>query len=409
MTSSLAALAVLVAQVHPVTRIEAIVEGGITAGVYPGAVVVVGTSDTVLMSRGYGRFTWSEESPRPTPDSTLWDLASLTKVVATTPAIMRLVDRGRVHLSDPVRTYVPDFVGPGKDEVTVEHLLAHTSGLRAFLSLPDLAQTSEEARALVVSEALQARPGAQVVYSDLNAMLAGWVVEGATGLTLDEFVRDSVHRPLGMFDTRFRLPKSEYARAAPVGRWRGHAVAGTVHDQNAEILGRVSGHAGLFSTGADLARYAQFYLSWGKVADRDARLVDSATVAEFIRRRDGNRALGWEVNDTTSSGHTGDYLSPAAIGHGGFTGTSIWIDPELDLFVILLTNRVFAPRTRRSISQLRRIRGDLADAAVQLRDHACEVLRRYSDHGRETGENQDPARPAGMKCGAPVAGSGDED
>jgi serine-type D-Ala-D-Ala carboxypeptidase len=368
-----------VTQVHPVAEIERIVTRGISGGAYPGAVVAIGTADTVLLLRGYGGLTWRADAGSPTPDSTLYDLASLTKVVATTPALMLLVDRGVISLGDPVSRYVPDFVGEGKEGVQVRHLLEHTSGLRAFLPLNELARSAAEARALVVTEPLRWPVGERVEYSDLNAMLAGWVVEGASegrGLALDEFVRDSVHRPLNMMDTRYRLPKEQHARAAPINRWRGTPIRGVVHDQNAEVLGGVSGHAGLYSTGADLARYARMWLARGGTAP--AQFVSSSIVAKFTRRRNGNRALGWEVNDTSSTGHTGSLLSAAAFGHGGYTGTSIWIDPTRDLFVILLTNRTYAPRTSGSISLLRAVRGELADAAVRLRERSCVIATTYS-------------------------------
>lgn len=367
------ALALMVQQVHPVARIDAVVSGGIERGVYPGAVVAIGTADTVLILRGFGGLTWRDDSPRPSPDSTWYDLASLTKVVATTPAVMRLVDRGTIRLDDPVQQYVRDFVGDGKERVTVRHLLSHASGLRAFLPLNERAEDAAQARHLVVTEALRRPPGTLAEYSDLNAMLLAWVVEGATGLAFEDFVRDSVHLPLGMQETRFRVPRGLRNRAAPINRWRGTPIAGVVHDQNAERLGGVAGHAGLYTTGRDIARYAQTILAGGR-APNGYSLSRAETVLEFLTRGSGNRALGWEANDTTSSGHTGDSLSSRAVGHGGYTGSSIWVDPERNIFVVMLTNRVYAPRTGRSISALRAIRGELADAAVVMVHYYCSVL-----------------------------------
>jgi CubicO group peptidase (beta-lactamase class C family) len=362
-------------QIHPVAQIDTIVGDGIRDGVFPGAVVVIGSADTVLFARGYGHMTWSAETEIPSPDVTLYDLASLTKVVATTPAIMMLVDRGLVELDRSVGEYVEDFVGEGKQAVTVRHLLEHTSGLRAFLPLNTLASDAATARRLVVTEPLRWPVGSRTVYSDLNAMLLGWVVESVSGTTLDQFVASEVFRPLGMMDTRFRLRPEERRRAAPINIWRGHVIRGVVHDQNAERLNGVSGHAGLFSTGLDLARYAQLYLRQGEKGDA-VQLLRSETMGLFTRRLHGNRALGWEMRDTTTTDNAGALLSAQAFGHGGFTGTSVWIDPELSLFVVLLTNRVFAPRTRRSITKLKEIRGSLADAAVLLAERWCRLSGR---------------------------------
>ncbi len=355
-------------QVGAVGQLERAVNDGITRGVYPGAVVVIGTRDRVLYANGFGHFTWSQESAKPDPRSTLFDLASLTKVVATTPAAMRLVDSGMLDLDRPVQHYLPEFLGPGKQRVTVRHLLEHRSGLRSFLPLNTETVSSADARQRVVDEPLRWEAGAHVEYSDLNAMLLGWVVERVSGRPLDEFVSE-VHGLIGMRDTQFQPARALRPRIAPVGRWRGHAIAGEVHDQNAARLGGVAGHAGLYSTGMDLARLARALLNDG-VVNGDT-VFHPETVRDFTRRGAGNRALGWEMRDTTSADNTGSGLSARAFGHGGYTGTSIWIDPSEDLFVIVLTNRVFAPRTRGSISKLKRVRAAVADAAVAMRHESC--------------------------------------
>ncbi len=367
-------LAILLAtQTHPVAEIDTIIRDGIRQGAYPGAVVMIGTADTVLLAKGYGHLTWSDTAATPSPDSTLYDLASLTKVIATTPAIMLLYERGLIQLDRPVSEYLPAFVGDGKDAVTVRHLLKHTSGLRAFLPLNTLTDNAEDARAAVMSERLRWRPGSRVEYSDLNAMLLGWLVEAVSETSLDVFVRREVYTPLGLTQTRYNLPREQRTRAAPINVWHGHPIQGVIHDQNAARLNGVSGHAGLYSTGRELARIAQWHLGGGSVANA-ARLLTVATVETFTRPGPGNRALGWEINDTTASENTGALLSPEAYGHGGFTGTSIWIDPSRNLFVVLLTNRVYAPRTRRSITRLKQVRGRLADTAVRLQERSCRLL-----------------------------------
>lgn len=363
----------LLAQTHPVAQIDSAIRDGIDRGAFPGAVVVVGTADTVLLMRGYGGLTWSAESGTPSPDSTLYDLASLTKVVVTTPAAMLLVDRGLLDLDEPVASYLPEFIGEGKDQISVRDLLAHTSGLRAFLPLNTLTETAAEAKTRVLQEELRFQPGSRVVYSDLNAILLGWVIEAVSGMPLDEFSSTELFEPLGMAETRYRLPRSLHSRAAPINVWRGTPIQGVVHDQNAERLGGVSGHAGLYSTGSDMARYAQTLLRLGRVSNGES-LISQTTVIDFTSRGRDHRALGFEMRDTTVQSSAGELFSANSFGHGGFTGTSIWLDPDRGLFVVLLTNRVYAPRTSRSISVLREIRGRVADAAVRLNERTCRIL-----------------------------------
>jgi CubicO group peptidase (beta-lactamase class C family) len=196
-------------------------------------------------------------------------------------------------------------------------------------------------------------------------MLLGWIVEAVSGERLDAFVGERVFVPGGMTETGFAPPRAAWRRTAPVGVWRGTPVAGRVHDQHADRLGGVAGHAGLFSTGNDLARYAQILLRGGRTSTC-ASLFREATVVEFTRAAAQGRGLGWEMRDTTTADNAGTRMSAATYGHTGFTGTSLWIDPERDLFVIILTNRVYAPRARRSITELKAIRGRVADGAVEL-------------------------------------------
>lgn len=355
----------------PVAAIDSAVRAGIVQGIYPGATVVVGTARRVLHASGYGHFTWDPASQAPDPEETLFDLASLTKVVAATPAAMVLVGDGRLDLDRAVQEYLPAFRGEGKDRVTVRHLLEHRSGLRAFLRLNELAESAEQARSLVLNEPLRRPPGDVVEYSDLNAMLLGWVIEAVAGQGLDEFAAQAVYGPAKMMDTQYRPPRDLRPRIMPVGRWRGVPIAGEVHDQNAAILGGVSGHAGLYSTAADLARFAQVMLSDGRTPD-GAVVFGPGVVRHFTRRTEANRSLGWEMRDPEDDeGSAGSLLSVDAYGHGGYTGTSIWIDPTRDLFVVILTNRVFAPRTSRSIAKLRAVRAEVADWAVRLREDRC--------------------------------------
>jgi CubicO group peptidase (beta-lactamase class C family) len=353
-----ALLVVLAAQAVP-AALDRAVERGIADGVFPGAVVVIGTGDQILVAKGYGHLTWDLRSAQPDPGQTLWDLASLTKVMATMPSALILAARGALDLDAPVARYLPEFAGEQRDAVRVRHLLTHQSGLRAFLPLDTETATAAAARARVLAEPPRSRPGARVEYSDLNAMLLGWVVEAVAGVPLDTFAMREVFTPLAMRDTQFRPARALRRRMAPVGNWRGTPIVGEIHDQNAMRLGGVAGHAGLYGTGLDVARYAQFWLRGGAV------LPDSLR-RQATRRGPGNRGLGCEMRDTTTTDNSGRRFSPATFGHTGYTGTSVWIDPERDLFVVLLTNRVYAPRTNRSITLLKEVRGAVADAAASF-------------------------------------------
>jgi CubicO group peptidase (beta-lactamase class C family) len=351
------------------------VEWGIKQGAYPGAALVVGRHDTVLFARGYGHLTWSESSLVPDPDSTLYDLASLTKIIATTTALMLLVDRGELQLDAPVARYIPEFSGPGRDAITVRHLLTHTSGLRPTLPLFREARDSPAALRMVFAAAPVAPPGARVIYSDLNAILLGEIVHRVVGDPLDVVATREIFRPLGLHRTLFRPGRELLPQIAPTGLWRGHAVAGVVNDQNAARLGGVAGHAGLFASGADVARFAQFILREGTVPG--GRLVRAETVRVFTTRatspRQGTgqeaRALGWQALPTGERvSSAGTLFGPRSFGHTGWTGTSLWIDPDRDLFVVLLANRAFAPRARRSFTLLHEVRGGVADAAARASD-----------------------------------------
>src|SRR5688572_33282080 len=342
--------------------IDRIVRRGITAGGYPGASVVVGRRGYSVFEKGYGRLGWTSGSEAVVPDESIYDLASLTKVVGTATAAMILYDEGRLELDAPVAKYLPAFSGGTKDDVTVRQLLTHTSGLPAGRDLRRLASSAWEARQLVMSTPLTCAPGRCLVYSDLGADVLGFTVEAITGQGLDAFLSERVFAPLGMNDTQFRPAQSLRDRIAPteVSSPRGYAIRGEVHDENAWALGGVAGHAGLFSTAADLSLFAQMMLNRGTF--NGVRIVSDSAVARFTTRTTGTRALGWDTSD--GEGTAGVHMGERAYGHTGFTGTSLWIDPDRDLFVILLTNRVHAPRARRPAKVIADVRADLADAAV---------------------------------------------
>ena len=356
-------------------------ERSIAGRAFPGAVVAVGRHDTVLYLHAFGRLDY--EHGEPVTTRTVYDLASLTKVVGLTTAMMQLVEEGKVGLDTPAVRYVPAF---HDGTVTVRQLLTHSSGLPAWKPFWQRVHSRAEMFALVDAEPLEQPPGTRMVYSDLGAMVLTQIVEHVTGERLDRYLQIHLFRPLGMRDTRYLPPASWRSRIAPTEMdttYRHRLVRGEVHDENAASMGGISGHAGLFSTAPDLARFAQLMLRTlrGESSSRRAQsrsragvievhlpggFVDSSTVAMFTAVQDpafSSRALGW---DTPSKGSSaGDDLSPHAFGHTGFTGTSIWIDPEQDLFVILLTNRVNPTRQNDQILWIRPRVADLAAEAVR--------------------------------------------
>ncbi|HEV8178232.1 MAG TPA: serine hydrolase domain-containing protein [Gemmatimonadales bacterium] len=356
------------------SEVDAIVRQGVRQGVYPGAVVVIGRRDSVLYARGYGHFTWNPSSAVPTPDSTLWDIASITKVMGTTSAAMRMVDTRRLSLDAPVRQYLPQFSGGPKDRVTVRMLLDHTSGLRSYVPFFKQARTREAAKALLYAEPLVRQPGNSAVYSDLNAILMGLVLESVSGLPLDSLVTREVFRPLELQSTTFRPRPSVHRRTAPTALWRGQPVQGQVNDPNAVVFGGAAGHAGIFSTGMDLARYAQAWLRNG--AGPHGQWVTPATMRRFLTRgeKSGPRLLGWDTPELDGKEPSlfGTLISQAAYGHTGFTGTEIWVDPAHDLFLVFLTNRTFDPRAADAHHALRTVRTSLSDAAIRLVPRVCE-------------------------------------
>jgi serine-type D-Ala-D-Ala carboxypeptidase len=342
--------------------INRVVERGIKAGGYPGASVVVGRKGAVVWERGFGHLGWTKDASSVSADNTIYDLASLTKVIGTTTALMILYDEGKIHLDDAVVKYIPDFTGEDKDKVTIRQLLEHRSGLPAGRDLWRITHSPEEARAAVIATSLVAKPGATYEYSDLGADMLGFVVEAVSGQTLDRFLAARVFTPLGMKDTEFKPDASLRGRIAPteINPPRGYPLRGEVHDENAYALGGVAGHAGLFSTASDLAVFAQMMLDGGIF--NGVRIVADSTVQLFTKRAAGTRALGW---DTCAGEYgCGKYLGAEAYGHTGYTGTSLWIDPEREMFVILLTNRVHAATARRPAKVISDVRSDLADAAA---------------------------------------------
>lgn len=337
---------------------------------FPGAYVVVGDSRGVLAEGSIGRIDWRWRAPKPT-DHTLWDLASLTKVIGTTTALAQLVERGAVDVDAPVQRYLPDWTGPGQDSVTVRHLLTHRSGLPSFRPYDTLTHNPDSLAEMLYRTPLMRAPAERMVYSDIGAFLMGRIVEHVSGLRLDQFLAANVFAPLAMYETMFRPAAFLNPRIAPteVDTLRGGQVRGVVHDERAYYLGGVAAHAGLFSSAFDLERFATMMLRSGALDS--ARVLQPETIIRFTTHADStlnNRALGWQKPDRTdmrdktpSAAWAGQFMSSSAFGHTGFTGTSIAIDPTLDLYIILLSNRVNPTRANTKIGG---VRSRLADAVV---------------------------------------------
>jgi CubicO group peptidase (beta-lactamase class C family) len=342
-------------------RLDSILDAAIAAGITPGAAVAVGRHGRMVHLAGRGRTDWADDAPDVTP-ATLYDLASLTKVIATTTAAMLLEEDGRLHLDAPIGPHLPELTDTAKHGLTPRLLLEHRAGLRPWATLWRNYEGREAFLAAIDSIELVHEPATETAYSDLGLILLQLAVERIEGAGLDVITRNRLFGPLGMLDTGFNPPAAERSRIAPteVDTARGGLVQGVVHDENALAIGGVSGHAGLFGSARDLAIFAQMLLNGGWYGD--AVLLQPATVARWTAPQvaGSSRALGWDTPSGRSS--AGRYFSPRSFGHTGFTGTSMWVDPGRDLFVVLLTNRVNPTREETRHIQLRR---DIADAVQE--------------------------------------------
>ena len=353
-------------------EIDAAIEHAIDQRVFPGATVAVGRHGALIHLAGYGHHTYSRHKPA-TP-SARYDLASLTKVVATTAVAMKLYEEGRLDLDAPVSRYLPDFEPRGASPVTVRQLLAHQAGQRAFYPFyRDASLSSLEAiRRFIYTDTLQYAPGTDTRYSDFDMIVLGDVIEAVTKEPLDRYVEERLFAPLGMKRTGFIPVGVPDTNAVPTeydATFRKRLIHGEVHDEAAWLLGGVAGHAGLFSTAEDLSRFAFVLLNDGE--GYGSRHFKPETIELFTRRVTTPgaypAALGWASwrppEEGPSSG--GRLLSPRAFGHTGFTGTSIWLDPEKDIFIILLTNRVHPSRDSSAMGAVRSALADVVAGALQ--------------------------------------------
>ena len=330
----------------------------------PGAVLWV-ERDGVAYHKAFGARA-IDPVAEPMTEDTIFDAASLTKVIATAPAIMLLAERGALDVDAPVQKYIEQFRRYGKDNITVRQLLTHTSGLRPGLSRKP--EGFESAIAIACQEHVTNAPGTRFIYSDINFILLGAMVQRASGRPLETFVREEIYRPLKMKDTRFLPWSTEIGRIAPTQRDGTNMLRGVVHDPTARRMGGVAGHAGLFTTAADLARFARMLLNKGELDGVRILRPETVTTMTSIQSPaivSAKRGFGWDV-DSGYSRPRGDIFAKGSYGHTGFTGTAIWIDPFSNAFWILLTNRVH-PDGKGNILPLEQTLGTLAAEAVGLR------------------------------------------
>ncbi len=364
-------------------RVDSIVRAAVADSAASAAVVAIGRHGRLVKLEAFGELAWG--SGRPATPTSIFDLASVSKVVGTTTAALILVQEGRLDLDRRVVEYLPEWSrgDPRKAQVTVRQLLLHRTGLPAFRPWFRDHVGVEAYKRAAADEPLEADPGTRTLYSDIGIITLAWIMEGITGRPHDAFLRERVWSPLGMLDTDYRPDPSLKPRIATTEldtTWRHEMVWGRVHDENADAMGGVAGHAGLFSTAVDLSVFARMMLNGGVAPacvpgavpgepcplarPSDVRLLDTGVLESFTRRFDdsSSRGLGWDTPAPNSS--SGDYLTPSAFGHTGYTGTSIWMDPGLDLWVILLTNRVHPTRDNQKHVPLRRAVADAAALAV---------------------------------------------
>ncbi len=349
------------------SRIDAVLQEAIREGDVPGAVVLVARLGRIVYRKAFGHRALLPRKEPMTID-TVFDLASLTKVVATTTSVMILVEEGRLTLGDPASLFLPEFSRHGKQNITVLSLLTHFSGLRPGLDQDEQWSGFEEAVRRAQEEQLVAVPGTRFIYSDINYIVLSAVVAEAAGMQLDRFSATRIFSPLGMKQTTFNPPPSWRARIAPTEFRDGQMLRGSVHDPTSQRMGGIAGHAGLFSTAGDLAVYAQMLLNRG-VYNRTRILspmsVERMTTNQSPAQQEAWRGAGFDIRTRFSSSR-GDLFPIGSFGHTGFTGTSLWIDPSSQAFLIVLTSRLH-PRSNGEVGRLRRQLANIVAASIEDR------------------------------------------
>ncbi len=344
-------------------KIDAAIDQAIAGHRLPGAVVWVEHGSGHYW-KAYGHRALVPARETMTRD-TIFDVASVTKVLATTPAVMILWERGQIRLDEPVHSYISEFTGDGKERITVRQLLTHTSGLPEGISTHPKWQGAESAIRMACAVKLKAPPGREFLYSDINFLLLGEIVARVSHTPLNVFCAKEIYRPLKMVDTGYLPDREELPRIAPTEMTDGVMLRGRVHDPTARFMGGVAGHAGVFTTAPDLARYARMMLNLGELDG--ARVFKPETVQMMTRVQTPpgmkeRRGFGWDI-DSGYSRARGGHFPPGSYGHTGFTGVALWIDPFSRTFFILLSNRVH-PDGSGNVLELYRTVGTLAAEAV---------------------------------------------
>ena len=347
-------------------RVDSIISSAVKDNTFPGAQLMVVKSGEILHKKNYGQLDYSSNSAE-VNDGTIYDIASLTKVVGTTTAIMKLYDEGKINLDEKVTTYIPEFGENGKENVMVKNLLLHNSGLPAWQKFYLTCKTADEVIDSIYNANLIYKIGDSTVYSDFGFIVLGKVIEKISSLSLDKYLMKEFYEPLRMKHTFFKPSDVYLNNIAPTeidSVWRKRLVCGTVHDETAALLGGVSGHAGLFSNTSDLAIFVQMILNGGSYGG--VQYIKPETVKLFTERKNKyvQRGLGWDFKSLEGYSSAGSLFSMKSFGHTGFTGTSIWVDPESKLFVIFLTNRVHPTRVNTKISKIRPALHDAVIGAV---------------------------------------------
>jgi uncharacterized protein YbbC (DUF1343 family)/CubicO group peptidase (beta-lactamase class C family) len=382
--------------------IDRAIDEAIAQGKLPGAVLIIGHGGQIVYQKVYGRRATVPVAETMTAD-TVFDLASLTKVVATTTALMQLFEQGKFRLNDKVTDYIPEFQS-GKSAITLRNLFTHFSGLKPDVPLASPWSGYQTGIKLACTDPPDGPPGARFVYSDINFILLGELVHRLSGQMLSDYARDHIFAPLGMKDTMFQPPSTLVPRIAPTERAAKDSppLRGVVHDPTARNIGGVAGHAGVFSTAGDLARFAQMMLNGGELDG--VRIVSAATIQKFTEPQSPPdqpilRGLGWDI-DSPYSGNRGELFPIGSFGHTGFTGTSLWIDPFSQTYVILLANSVH-PTGHPPLTALRGKVATIAAAAVGIQTRGL-TLTGYSETFSAAGVHRDVARNAATRTGLDV-------
>jgi beta-N-acetylhexosaminidase len=337
------------------TVLDSTVQQAIGDSAFPGAQLLVAKDGAIVYNKAFGTLEYSSAS-QPVNKLTMYDIASLTKVVATTSAVLKLSEEGKLRLEDTVARYLPEFGKQSKEKITIRHLLLHTSGLPAFKKLFLTTTTAKDALDSVYNSELIYKPGDSTVYSDFGFIVLGKIVEKVSGMTLDRYVTQTLFLPLEMSRTMFNPPESLWSNIAPTEldtAWRKVLLRGIVHDETASLLGGVAGHAGLFSTASDLAVFVQMMMNAGFYGGRNYLTPESFRLVTARQDTKSTRTIGWDTKTPVGYSSAGTLFSYMSFGHTGFTGTSIWVDPERNLFVIFLTNRVHPTRENTKIFNVR--------------------------------------------------------